>query len=73
MSGGGGAMGLGEALENRVRPLVEGGELKRLEGADGQTSEKKQTKTKDGNREGELVSDGEQSQLEPHEEGLTDG
>lgn len=73
VSGGGGAMGLGEALENRVRPLVEGGELKRLEGADGQTSERKQIKMKDGNREGELVGDGEQSQLEPHEDGLTDG
>lgn len=44
LSGGGGAMGLGEALENRVRPLVKGGELKSLEGVDGQTSEKKQTK-----------------------------
>lgn len=29
-------MGLGEALEDRVRPLVKGGELKGLEGADGQ-------------------------------------
>lgn len=42
VSGGGGALGLGEALENRVRPLVEGGELKRLEGADGQAEERKQ-------------------------------
>lgn len=41
MSGGGGALGLVEALENRVWPLVEGGELKRLEGADGQTGERK--------------------------------
>lgn len=41
MSGGVGAMGLGEALENRVRPLVEGGALKGLEGADGQTRERK--------------------------------
>lgn len=40
MSGGGGALGLGEALKNRVWPLVEGGELKRLEGADGQTGER---------------------------------
>lgn len=30
-------MGLGEALEDGVWPLVKGGELKRLEGADGQT------------------------------------
>lgn len=37
MSRGGGAVGLGEALEDRVRPLVKGGELKGLEGADGQT------------------------------------
>lgn len=37
VSGGGGAVGLGEALEDRVRPLVKGGELERLEGADGQT------------------------------------
>lgn len=44
VSGGGGALGLGEALENRVRPLVEGGELKCLEGADGQTGERKQRK-----------------------------
>lgn len=28
---------LGEALENRVGPLVEGGELERLERADGDT------------------------------------
>lgn len=33
--GGGGAVGLGEALEDRVGPLVKGGELERLEGADG--------------------------------------
>lgn len=37
LSRGGGAGGLGEALENRVGPLVEGGELERLEGADGDT------------------------------------
>lgn len=43
VSGGGGALGLGEALENRVGPLVEGGELKRLEGADGQTGESRAT------------------------------
>lgn len=56
VSGGGGATGPGEALENRVRPLVEGGELKRLKGADGQAGEKKQTKrgVKIG-RGGELV------------------
>lgn len=34
-------MGLCEALENRVRPLVKGRELKRLEGADGQTGGRK--------------------------------
>ena len=44
MSGGVGAMGLGEALENRVRPLVEGGALKGLEGADGQTRDRKRRK-----------------------------
>lgn len=33
-------MGFGEALENRVRPLVKRGELKCLEGADGQTGGK---------------------------------
>lgn len=32
--GGVGALGFGEALENRVWPLVEGGELKGMEGAD---------------------------------------
>lgn len=37
LSGGGGAGSLGEALENRVGPLVEGGELEHLEGADGDT------------------------------------
>lgn len=42
MSGGGGALGLCETLENRVWPLVEGGELERLEGADGQAEERKQ-------------------------------
>lgn len=46
MSRGGGGVGFGEALENRVRPLVERGELERLEGADGQAGEK-QTKNKD--------------------------
>lgn len=46
MSGGGRAMGLCEALENRVRPLVKGRELKRLEGADGQTGEKKKKQRK---------------------------
>lgn len=35
-----GAIGPGETLEDRVGPLVEGGELKRLEGADGQTGER---------------------------------
>lgn len=44
MSGGSGALGLGEALENRVWPLVEGGELKGLKGADGQTGERQQRK-----------------------------
>lgn len=44
VSGGAGARGLGEALENGVRPLVEGGELKCLEGADGQTRERIQRK-----------------------------
>lgn len=44
VSGGGGAVGLGEALEDRVGPLVKGGELKRLEGADGQTGAEKQGK-----------------------------
>lgn len=44
VSGDGGALSLGEALENRVGPLVEGGELKRLEGADGQAGERKQRK-----------------------------
>lgn len=64
VSGRVGAMGLGEALENRVGPLVEGGELKRLEGADGQTGERKQEEERDGKREGgELVDDGEQSQV----------
>lgn len=37
LSGGGGVRSPGEALENRVGPLVEGGELERLEGADGDT------------------------------------
>lgn len=49
MSGGGGALSLGEALENRIRPLVEGGELKCLKGADGQTGER-QYRKKGGNR-----------------------
>jgi len=44
VSGVGGALGLGEALENRVRPLVEGGGLKRLEGADRQTGERTRRK-----------------------------
>lgn len=59
VSGGGGALGLGEALENRVGPLVEGGELKCLEGADGQTGERKQRKRRMESRTGELVGDGE--------------
>ncbi len=63
MSGGGGALGLGEALENRVGPLVEGGELKCLEGADGQTGERKQRKRRMESRTGELVGDGEQSRV----------
>lgn len=37
-------MSPGEALENGVRPLVEGGELKRLEGADGQTGKRNRHK-----------------------------
>lgn len=37
-------MSPGEALENGVRPLVEGGELKRLEGADGQTGKRNRQK-----------------------------
>lgn len=37
LSRGRGAGSLGEALEDRVGPLVEGGELERLEGADGDT------------------------------------
>lgn len=42
-------MGLGEALENRVRPLVKSGELKRLEGVNGPTSKKnKKNKEKEG-------------------------
>lgn len=44
ISGGGGALSLGEALENRVWPLVEGGELKSLKGADGLTGERQQRK-----------------------------
>lgn len=57
-------MGLGEALENRVRPLVKSGQLKSLEGVDGPTSEKKQTNKKnDGNRKGELGGDGEHSEV----------
>lgn len=43
-------MGLGEALENRVRPLVKSGQLKSLEGVDGPTSEKNTNKKNDGNR-----------------------
>lgn len=39
-------MGLGEALEDRVGPLVKGGELERLEGADGQTGGEKQGRKK---------------------------
>lgn len=39
-------MGFFEALENRVRPLVKRRELKRLEGADGQTGEKQTKITK---------------------------
>lgn len=50
MSGGGGALGLGEALENRVGPLVKGGELKGLEGADGQTGQRKKEEEKDGKK-----------------------
>lgn len=69
VSGGSGALGLGESLKNRVRPLVEGGELKCLEGADGQTGGRKQRgkrmeKTEQGKRrESLLVEDGEQSQV----------
>lgn len=39
MSGGGGVLRLGETLEHRVWPLVEGGELKCLKGTDGQAGE----------------------------------
>lgn len=45
VSRGGGTVGLGEALENRVGPLVKGGELKGLEGADGKAGEQ-QTREK---------------------------
>lgn len=45
MSAGGGAPSPGEALEDRVWPLMEGGQLKGLEAADGQT----------GQRHGKLV------------------
>lgn len=48
--GGGGAVGLGEALENRVRPLVKGGALERLEGADGQTGGGKEGKNRERRR-----------------------
>lgn len=55
----------GEALENRVGPLVEGGELERLEGADGDTgkeSDKKEGMERGywaGGRAGWLVESGE--------------
>lgn len=45
----GAAPGLGEPLEYRVWPLVEGGDLKRLEGADGETGD--QHKARDGDRD----------------------
>lgn len=41
MFGGGGALGLGEPLENRVWPLVEGGEMKCLETVYGQAEKKR--------------------------------
>ncbi|TNN63814.1 hypothetical protein EYF80_026016 [Liparis tanakae] len=56
VSGVGGALGLGEALENRVRPLVEGGGLKRLEGADGPTGERKRRKRRKRRRKRKRVS-----------------
>ena len=42
LSGSAGALGLGEAFENGVGPLMEGGKLKRLEGVDGQTGKQKE-------------------------------
>lgn len=48
VSGGGGALSPGEALENRVWPLVEGGELKCLEGTYGQAGGRKQGEEMDG-------------------------
>lgn len=48
VSGVGGALGLGEALENGVGPLVEGGGLKRLEGIDGQTGGRKRRRMERG-------------------------
>lgn len=47
VSGSSGAMSPGEALQNSVRPLVKGGELKCLEGAYGQTREKETEGRKD--------------------------
>lgn len=55
MSGVGGAGSLGEALENGVGPLVEGGELESPEGADGDTG--KETDKKEGMEQG-LVEGG---------------
>lgn len=42
---GGGALAFGEALKNRVRSLVESGELERLESADGQTGDSRRKKS----------------------------
>lgn len=41
-SGGGGAPSPGQALQNRVGPLMEGGELEGLKAADGQTAERQE-------------------------------
>lgn len=47
MSGGGVALGPGEVLENRVWPLVEGGEMKCLEAAYGQADARKQERKRE--------------------------
>lgn len=61
MSGRGGTLGLCKALENRVWPLVEGGELKGLKGADGQTGERQQKRRKQEETELKRVTDGAHS------------
>lgn len=47
---------LGEALKNRVGSLVEGGELERLEGADGDTGKGTGQKGQNGERLGAGMS-----------------